>query len=64
LIHLAAATNEVWAVLFDSNQTNSLACSNLVQLIEAIVDKWPHSVPFVGSSNILSSKAIDKVFSF
>jgi len=59
LIHLAAMTNDVWAILSESGSGMSPACTRLLHLVEDIVDRWPHSVPFLSSSQILASKPPD-----
>ena len=60
LLHLAALTNDVWAILSESS-TMSPACTKLLHLVEDIVDRWPHSVPYMTSNQVLSGKAPDSV---
>lgn len=64
-IHLAARTNEVWAILSDNQGTEgddgfSPACQRLMHVVEDVVDKWPHSVPALAVAQIKSNRPPDQ----
>eukprot|EP01034_Spumella_vulgaris_P021759 gene21759-27815_t len=59
LTHLAARTNELWVIVSESSTGMSAACARVNTLAEEIVDRWSHSVPSMGVTQVLQSKPPD-----
>eukprot|EP01040_Poterioochromonas_malhamensis_P010052 gene10052-10926_t len=61
-LHLAAKTNEVWAVLTENGEGEKVAgaCEQLLTVLEDLIDRWPHSVPHLPVPTILKNKPPDQ----
>ena len=63
-LHMAARSNEIWAVVYEQSEQISATCEKTVLLAEDLIDKWPHSVPPLPVQKIVQSKPPDQVSDF
>lgn len=57
-LHIAARTNEIWAVVYDAMTPT---CEKTLMLAEDLIDKWPHSVPPLPVQKIIQNRPPDQV---
>ena len=55
LVFLTAARSDVYAILSDPRHNGlSPACTRLHNIAEEVLDKWPHSVPFIPMQQLIN----------
>ena len=54
-------TNEILIYLSDAKNPPSTSCLALQEMSEDIIERWPHSIPFVPGDDILRDRPAEPV---